>query len=402
VHAAIQPRAYLGGRRSFGAVGAVVLASGVLIGAAVGPALTPASFAATAGQLIVVATGGSGGLGSAASQALGGGAAGTSGGLTAPTGNVAAPPKRVVNLGAGGAAAPQPATAAGAPATTAPTTPAPATPTPTPTPTTPPADPTISGTVVHVSHSGHGYTLATKDGQLISLHASKVPVLGDKVKATVLALQNGTFQQRAEKHLGHAGTATFHGTVTYSDQQAGVYTVSVRGVSLLVHLPPPTDPSAPPVLVPAVATITTVDVAFRPAPGPPAPPPPDPASPTPDPAAQQQPPARPPPVSPPPPPPQLVETKRQDGVPATGELDLEGIVRPPDPANPDPSHLVVSADDAGESTATLSLRVPPKLDVSKLTPGKVIMATVKREADGSYTLVTAFDDTDRKAADQAP
>ena len=42
-------------RRSFGAVGVVVLASGVLIGAAVGPAIAPSSLASGAGQLIVVA-----------------------------------------------------------------------------------------------------------------------------------------------------------------------------------------------------------------------------------------------------------------------------------------------------------------------------------------------------------
>ena len=88
----------------------------------------------------------------------------------------------------------------------------------------------------------------------------------------------------------------------------------------------------------------------------------------------------------------IQETKRVDGDPAAGEIDLEAIVREPDPANPDPTKLVVSADDAGESPATLSLTVPPKLDVSKLTPGTVVAATVKREADGSLTLVAVSPD----------
>jgi hypothetical protein len=101
-------------------------------------------------------------------------------------------------------------------------------------------------------------------------------------------------------------------------------------------------------------------------------------------------------------PPQLEETKRVDGDPAAGDLDLEAIVRAPDPATPpDPTHLIVSADDAGESPSTLSLRVPPKVDVSKLKPGTVISALVKREADGTLTLTSATDDSDRRSADRA-
>jgi hypothetical protein len=237
----------------------------------------------------------------------------------------------------------------------------------------------VSGTVVHVSHGGHGYAVATKEGQLIALHAAHVPVLGDKVKATVRALQNSTFYERSVKHQGHVETASFHGTVTYADPQMRVYTVSALGTSLLVHMPAPADPSALPPPPPAVGTLTTVDVTIQPAPAPA----PDPATPT-------------------PPTQQLVEAKRTDGDPASGDLDLEAIVQKPDPAQPaDPTRLIVSADDAGESAATLSLRVPPKMDVSKLTPNTVIVATVKREIDGAFTLVTAKDDSDRKAADRA-
>lgn len=374
--------AFLGGRRSFGAVGAVVLASGVLIGAAVGPALTPSSVASTAGQLVLVATNPAGAVAGGGSQQAASGT-GVPGGLVAPSGNVAAPPNKVVNLGgSGGASAPAASSASAPSQPAAPSTPAPTQPAPAPPPTAPAEDPTVSGTVVHVSHGGHGYAVATKDGQLIALHAKHVPVLGDKVKATVLALENSTFYERAVKHQGHVETASFHGTVTYADLQARVYTVSALGTSLLVHMPPPADPSAVPPPPPPVGTLTTVDVTIQPVPAP------DPAAPPPDPA------------TPPPPTEQLLEVKRQDGDPASGDLDLEAIVRDPDPAHPDPTQLIVSADDAGESTATLSLHVPPKMDVSKLAPGTVIIATVKRETDGTFTLVTAKDDSDRKAADR--
>ena len=174
--------------------------------------------------------------------------------------------------------------------------------------------------------------------------------LGDNLKITVHARDDGTFDERAAKALGHADTATINGTVTFADPVTGVYTVSARNISLLVHQPPPLDPALPPLLPPAVGVQTTVDLALAP---------------------------------------QLLETKRVDGEPVLGELDLEAIVRDPGP-NPDPTKLIVSADDAGESPATLTLTVPPKLDVSKLTkPGTVISAVVKREADGSFTLVSA-------------
>ncbi|MEA2413028.1 MAG: hypothetical protein QOC77_3589 [Thermoleophilaceae bacterium] len=366
----------LTGRRSLGAVGTVVLACGVLIGAAVGPALTPASLAATAGQLIVVSTGplgGAAGTVAAGSGAGGGGGGAASGGLAAPTGNVAAPPHRVVNRG-GGAAPAAPAAAAAVPSAPAPAPTTPAQPTTPATPAPPAEDPTVAGTVVHLSHEGHGYAVVTKEGELIALHATeKEPKLGDKLKTTVKPLDNGTFEQLKAKVSGHSDTASFHGTVTFADSQAGVYTVSAPGVSLLLHLPPPpappADPAPPPPAVPAVGTLTTVDVAIKlPPPG------------NTDPAAK----------------PQLEETKRVDGDPASGDLDLEAIVenQQPDPSTPpDPSHLIVSADDSAESPATLYLKIPPKLDVSKLKkPGTVISALVKLEADGTLTLVSAAKD----------
>ncbi len=384
--------AVLGARRSFGAVGTVVLACGVLIGAAVGPALTPSSLAATAGQLVVVTTDAVGGAAGTVASGSGASASETSGGLAAPTGNVAAPPQHVVNRG-GGAAAPAPVTAATAPSITpaAPSNPTATDPTAPSTPQAPAEDPTVAGTVVHLSHNGHGYTVVTKEGQLIALHAAKEPAPGDKLKTTVKPLENGTFAQLKAKVSGHVDSAKFHGTVTYADAAAGIYTVSAPGVSLLVHLPPPPaaanpadpalpvplpvpgatgPPTPPPATVPAPGTLTTVEVAIKP-----------PAQPGDK--------------------PQLEETKRKDGDPSSGDLDLETIVQAPDPAAPpDPSHLIVSADDAGESPATLSLKVPPKFDVSKLRkPGTVISALVKLETDGSYTLTSATDDTTRKQAD---
>jgi hypothetical protein len=338
-------------RHSFGVVGVVVLASGVLIGAAVGPAITPSSLASTAGQLIVVGTGGE--QSQPPQQLAAASGAASTASLSAPTGDVSKPPPVIVNRGAGRSPAPPAAPAAtpAAPPASAKTAPAPHPQAPLP-PAAPDPDPTVNGTVVHLSHDGHGYAIATKEGQLLALHTDKAPTaLGDKLKVTVHALDNGSFDERSTKSLGHADVATFSGTVTFADAQAGTYTVSTRGVSLLVHLPAPLDPSTPPLQPPAVGVQTTVDVGLVP---------------------------------------QLQEIKRVDGDPAVGELDLEAIVRDP---GPDPTQLIVSADDAGESPSTLALKVPPKVDVTALKPGTVIAALVKRELDGSFTLVSASADS---------
>jgi hypothetical protein len=268
-----------------------------------------------------------------------------------------AAPHHVVERGGG---APVAAPAPAAPAAAAPAAPAPADSpdpqAPDPAPEAPAEVPSVAGTVVHVSHGGKAFVLATEAGQLIAVHSTDAaPTLGDKLKVTVRALDDGTFRERERKVKGASANARFHGVVTFADPAARTYTVSARGTSMLVSMPPPAD-GAPPPPTPAVGTSVTVEASFPDGPQP-----------------------------------HLQEVKREDGDPAAGDLDLEAIVRDPDPAAPD--RLVVSADDAGESPGTLSLTVPPELDVSKLrVPGTVIAATVKLEADGSLTLVSAAED----------
>lgn len=333
-------RSSLPGRRSFGAVGTVVLASGVLIGAAVGPALTPASLAATAGQLVVVASDAAADS-SAPVAATAGASLRAPASLSAPTGNVSTP-HHVVERSGPAPAAPAPAAPAAAAPAPAPA-PKPDPPASDPVPEAPPEVPSVSGTVVHVSHEGKGYVLATEDGQLIALHTKEAPALGARLTTTVRALDNGTFRELKPTISGHAGQASLHGVVTFVDPTAGTYAVSARGVSMLVTSTAPTPPLD-------IAVSVEVDLS-----GP------------------------------------VRELKRDAGDPAAGNLDIEAIVREPDGAAPD--HLIVSADDAGESPGTLTVTVPAAMDVTELrAPGTVIGATVKREADGSLTLVSAAAD----------
>jgi hypothetical protein len=222
---------------------------------------------------------------------------------------------------------------------------------------------------VHISHDGHAYAVATREGQLIPVHARKPPALGTKVKSTVKSLVNGTFKETVQKTSGSTDKAAFHGTVTFVDAEARAYTVSARGVSLLVHAPPLPEPPAAPAPLPALGVQTTLEVAIRP-------------------VAGGAPDAR-----------ELAETTRQDGDPATGTIDIESIVRS---VSPDATQVTLAADDAGESPQTIVMRPGHGVDATTLATGMVLSATARLEADGTWTLVSATDDSDAKVADTTP
>jgi hypothetical protein len=367
-------------RRSIGAVTVVVLSSGLLIGAAVGPAMTPASLASAAKDVVVMTStpAGTGAAALSASSAAGSDTATAA--LEPPSGNVDSSTSGDASAAAGDATASAASAGGGSGGTdtsssgsgsdtgTGTTTPD-TTPTPDPTAGSGSTDAApVSGTVVHVSHEGHGYTVATREGQLIALHARKAPASGTKVKAKAEALANGTFHEVDQKKSGTADEASFHGTVTFVDPEARAYTVSARGVSLLVHAPPVPEPPASPAPLPALGVKTSIGVAIRP-------------------VAGGAPDAR-----------ELAEVTRQDTEPAAGAIDVESIVRS---IAPDGAQIAVAADDAGESPQTIVLRSSADL-VKALAPGMVIATTARLEPDGTWTLVSATDDSDEKVADKTP
>jgi hypothetical protein len=138
---------------------------------------------------------------------------------------------------------------------------------------------------------------------------------------------------------------------------------------MLVRAPAaPAPPETAPAL-PAVGTQTTVDASIAAVPGG-------------DPAVKQ-----------------VTETAREDGEKAAAAIDLEAIVRS---TSPDGAQIAVSADDAGESPQTIVIKVPQGVDVKKLAVDAVILGTARLEADGTWTLVSAGDDSDAKVADRAP
>ena len=108
----------------------------------------------------------------------------------------------------------------------------------------------LTGTVAQANPYAESYALAIGNGPLTSVHATKAPEVGSKVKVKVVELSNGTYAQAAKpelkRHPASQKTASarveeesigFSGTVSYRDTLRGLYTVSSAGVSALVHAP---------------------------------------------------------------------------------------------------------------------------------------------------------------------
>lgn len=213
----------------------------------------------------------------------------------------------------------------------------------------------LSGTVVQANPDARAYTLATADGDLIEVHARKLPDVGALVEAHVVELANGTRKEVDRSEVGSDPTAKLKGTVTFvAPDQAG-YVVSTRGTSLLVH-------SAPGRPLPALLDLATVQVSFAD------------------------------------PPPGLTESSLQVDGRASGAVDMHGKIVSVDPQT---RTLVLPADDLEQSGLDISLLVPAELDLSALEPGHVIAATVELNPDGSYRLTAADGDDDARAADRA-
>jgi hypothetical protein len=348
-----------------------------------------------------------------------------SGGSTASGGGAVTLGSPVGNTG-GGRISPQPV-AASPTVTAAPPPPSPPQTSTTPTepnaPTqqshpnnpNPPPEPETptSGTVVHLNPVAQSYTMATADGEVMPVHADKLPDVGSKVKVPLRQLFNGTFAEKDKRVTkGTADEAKLSGYVSYRDPAARLYSLSIRGASLLVHVPEDGPASIEP---PALGTYAEITVDLK------RPDQPaeaarrgkarrsrDPASasrggatgeadcnsgPSSDPAA--------------PPDVELWQSDAKFTLPAAHYVDMEGAVGA---ICSDPSGITLPADDAGESGQDIGFAAPAPIDVSKLDVGEPIDVTAELGDDGSYTVTGLTSDdgvkgaSDRSAAqgDQAP
>jgi hypothetical protein len=274
----------------------------------------------------------------------------------------------------------------------------------------------ITGVVVHANSAAGSYAVAEPGGALTAIHAPTAPQLGTKVEVPIRPLANGTLAEAGTRtRLGRQMRAQLSGIVTYVDPTpaAPAYTVSKRGVSLLVHVHP--DPAGLAPTLPVVGAFASVEVdieELQPA---------DLAalSDTPassdeqaasegasatstsaEPLAATPPSCAPDPTQPPLPPiePPAVLWQRNidaEGAPFTYS-DFEGIVIA---VCPEEGKLRVSADDIRESGEDLLFDVPPKIDMTRLRVGDSILASATIAADGALSLTGLASDERTKGAD---
>jgi len=301
-----------------------------------------------------------------------------------------------------------------------------------------PEEEALAGIVLHANPAAASYTIVEPAGTLDVVHAAKPPPAGAKVGVPVRLLANGTFAEAGKwTKSGLRTRATLSGTVTYVDSTATApaYTVSKRGVSVLVHVHP--DPTGAAPTLPALGAFASVAVEIEklapapppagasasgapsspipvaepvppadpeetvPPPAPPAEPVPAPAPPVPTPAPVPAGPSCPPnPALPPPAQPSAILWQRQvktQGKPFTYG-DFAGIV---EALCPDSGQLLLSADDIRESGHELSFAVPATIETAKLEVGQSILATATIAADGALALTGLASDERTKGAEDA-
>jgi hypothetical protein len=403
---------------------AVALGFGLFIGVAIGPGIST-----TLGTSpLLVVTGPPASAPAHASSTAGE----TGGGGGAPSPNGQVDPSQPAHPGPGiGVAAPGPGPSAGfpvpsvtpvapTPSSTAYTTPTTST-TETETtsdetePSSSPPDDTssdlvVKGTVIHVNPLASSYVLSSRSGQMNAIHARQLPRAGAKLEVPVRELANGTYAEDGDvKRAGSAKAALFQGVVTFADPTTGAYTVSSKGVSVLVHAD--SDESRSPPRVGAQLAVTARlgpppdDTANAPPPS--TPPPPPPTTPSPTPPAGRLAGCGAVPVPPHPPKTSLTELSRVVQIASADYSDFEGIVQ-----EVCGRKLVLSADDLRESAADINLPLAKDsgIDLRSISPGDVVDATGTihaRTAALSLTGISsddgikAADDPDLKQGDQS-
>jgi hypothetical protein len=380
-----------------GAVLAIgLLATGILIGVAIGPVAVGSSAASAARQLIAVVTGGSSAPSAASSSgppdtADNGSSSGGSstGGAqlpdTAAAGSATPPAVR-----SGTAASPDANAAIGDAGTTigssgdSSTTPPPST-------TTEPQRLNMKAVVLALDPAAKSFYVADKRARLYEVHSQRTPKLGTAVRMATKKLANGTLSATrviTSKHVPPK-KETVQGTVSFVDATNGRYTLSARGVSLFIAAsgaptstaspspgpagtpttttPTPATGPLPPFTLPNLADRVRVQLRL------------------PAPAAVGDAAT-------------LVELTRTALGTAPGPLELAGLISTVDTAK---RTVTISADGPGLSSDTITIAVPDSIDLTKITPAEAVVARVSVGTGGTYTLTGIEPDTDATAADDA-
>ncbi|CAN5546204.1 hypothetical protein BH10ACT11_BH10ACT11_11130 [soil metagenome] len=289
-------------------------------------------------------------------------------------------------------------------------------------PLPPPGPPVVSGVVVHLNPNAGSYVLATGGAPAV-IHAKTLPEIADELDVPIKNLANGTSSEAGErKAKGTAKETAISGTVTSIDPRGVAYTLSSRGVSVLVQVPEAGDAAKPPGLGSQVTVQISV-VRYEPPPEaerrrlrrrarldiqepavePAVPPRGEVASePTPnsEDTCQSEAPSPEEPIVP-----AAVVTQESFTVDfeTISSATVEGIVQA---VCDDSDQLVLSADDIRESGRDLNLQLDEDsdpLDLSGYEPGESVSVLLDPTPleDGSYAYRGVASDQGRKGADDS-
>jgi hypothetical protein len=223
---------------------------------------------------------------------------------------------------------------------------------------------TVHGTVVHHNARAHSFVVADRAGHLYAIHAAHSPAIGSTVAVSTRRLRNGTYAARWTHTLGrHTGRVTLRGVVSYVNRRAGTFTLSARGVSMLVRtrharraLARIADAGY---TIPSVGTVVTATGNVD------------------DQGDLND------------------DTVTDDGQ-DQGGFDLEGAIMAVDTTA---RTITVSSTDDDTTVPSVVVSVPTTLDISMFSVGQEVELTVTKQADGTYVLSGSSDDQGEQGAD---
>jgi hypothetical protein len=219
----------------------------------------------------------------------------------------------------------------------------------------------IHGIVVAHNSRAHSFVIAERRGKLVSVHARRSPKLGRVVLVRAKELRNGTF---ALRHVISQGRIQrrflLHGVVTFVNRRRHEFTVSAGGASLLVRRHRASGRAAGTAGsgMPSVGDDVTVES-------------------------------------------QLDDQGdlEDDGVQQTGtqtqNIEVEGTVLSIDT---NARTLTISADGDDDTNQSITVDVPPTIDISTFTVGQEVELNVAVQPDGSFLLQGSSEDDNSEEA----
>lgn len=218
----------------------------------------------------------------------------------------------------------------------------------------------MSGSVVERNTHAHTFVLADRQGILHEVHSRQTPALGRTVTVAATTLRNGTWGASGVRVRATVHRVRIRGTVTFVSSSKGIFVVSARGVSLLVHQRARRTGRASHLLafaallnsqIPPVGSTVSVTTDLGGG--------------------------------------EVDATQVSDQGPNPNGVDLEGTVLAIDSVA---RTLTISADDSEQSVGAVTVDVPASFDMTLFTVGARVELIASLNPDNTYTLEQSSDD----------